>query len=648
MASNQTTNHLFDDPSIIQLSSGGGSTINQTSSTTNIHNLEPGSALSKLLDSAMANAAKESTPDLIPKSRSSTPPANNFNNNTTEYSSNEKAGSSLIYSVEFLLFLKDSPLIEEYKDSIELPDKSFWRFKPKGVSSTPSSSSINDFSNGNNKNKKSNSFNRRHQNETWERKSSNNTGFVKGGDLENFSSDKISQLLGEPLDELEPEWDAADSNTANSDSLGMMGQSVQDYEKWKLQMKLDERKRKGENITEEDLLREQQPVEEKGNDVDNFFSFVKTAKEENLESQPAASDNSRSSKFSSFFDAAPTSASTILPPGLSKQNQPTPQSQSQQRQDLIHSQQQQQQASGASRFFSQDQASSGPLPPQQHQVPPQQQQQQQQHQQQQQQSQSQQSQPQQQQQIPPMSIHIPPHSNIPPMNNGPNLGLGTLHGSNNNDSFFMALLNKKEPSASGTPTSGGGLAALFASQQESSASKNQEIINHSPDQSKVNPASPQVLMSHQSLNAPQSRQLPPQGPSQNQNQNQNQGQNQNQQHRQQQIPPWMKQQFQNRMPPGGFPPNMQFPPPPPNMQVGPGGPGPRGPGGPPPPGMFPGGMMPPPPGGIPPQFLNGNPNFIPPQFMGPPPPGMPLPPHLQHHQQQQHHQPPHTQQQKGN
>lgn len=115
-----TEKSLLEDPSIVQISTpnsnndtNSGATFH-TASTSSIHNLEPGNALSKLLDSAMAKAAKESTPDLVPRSRSVSPiPA-----------VTSKPGIPYVYSIEFLLSLKLSPDIPDYKDSPELPDKS--------------------------------------------------------------------------------------------------------------------------------------------------------------------------------------------------------------------------------------------------------------------------------------------------------------------------------------------------------------------------------------------------------------------------------------------------------------------------------------------------------------------------------------------
>ena len=73
MSSNQS-NPIFVDPSIVTLEKDASTILSlsqdrphqqneRKQSHSSIHNLEPGNALSRLLDSAMAHAAKESTPE---------------------------------------------------------------------------------------------------------------------------------------------------------------------------------------------------------------------------------------------------------------------------------------------------------------------------------------------------------------------------------------------------------------------------------------------------------------------------------------------------------------------------------------------------------------------------------------------------------
>lgn len=199
-----------------------------------------------------------------------------------------------------------------------LPELSFWRLKAQRE---PHPRHLNNNLNGENGGiYKSKKF-KKHQNETWERGKthSNNYGennhkldhftrrgarhgFARAEELDSLSNDKISQLLGEGPDELEPEWDAeiigdgkigkssggggeggADDDLAHM-SMMNMGQTVEDFEKWKYQMKLQERRRKGEVVDEEveqqKLADDESAAKNAGNEVDNFFSFIKPTHKE--------------------------------------------------------------------------------------------------------------------------------------------------------------------------------------------------------------------------------------------------------------------------------------------------------------------------------------------------------------------------------
>ena len=79
-------------------------------------------------------------------------------------------------------------------------------------------------------------------------------GFNRSFELDQLSNDKISQLLGEQENELEtPEWDDVgnfsessnkyNNKETNNGGLMNMGQTVEDFEKWKYQMKLQERRK---------------------------------------------------------------------------------------------------------------------------------------------------------------------------------------------------------------------------------------------------------------------------------------------------------------------------------------------------------------------------------------------------------------------
>ncbi|ODV69623.1 hypothetical protein HYPBUDRAFT_172235 [Hyphopichia burtonii NRRL Y-1933] len=302
-----SSNPLLNDPSIIQVSKGeeSGQEISGSSQlqipTSN--GLEPGSALSKLLDSAMANAAKESTPELEPRSSNASPVSK-----SPQFLYKPKTKNpDFVYSMDYLFELSNSPLIKNYDNSPELPDKSFWRLKARN-----SSKNEKDFNNTNlrNHHNNHNSNNRKHNNNNnksldWERKP---TGFGKANDLDSLSPDKISQLLGETADEVEPEWDTAD---LTGEELKInMGQTVEDFERWKMSMRNEERKKNGE--LEDNSSETTQSTGNAGNEVDNFFSFVKPKSENSNKSSrntsvstPVNANNettTKSSRFSSFFN----------------------------------------------------------------------------------------------------------------------------------------------------------------------------------------------------------------------------------------------------------------------------------------------------------------------------------------------------------
>ncbi|CCG25208.1 hypothetical protein CORT_0H00920 [Candida orthopsilosis Co 90-125] len=393
MSSNQS-NPIFVDPSIVTLEKDASASLSSNQnrqsqsnerklSHSSIHNLEPGNALSRLLDSAMAHAAKESTPELTATD------AEHVAQDITESTDLEtllntippsKQGKENIYTISKLLELKsdldDAPHIKDL-----LPELSFWRLKAQRE---PHPRHLNNNLNSENGGAYKGKKFKKHQNETWERGKhhSNNYGenskpdqftrrgsrhgFFKAEELDSLSSEKISQLLGEGPEELEPEWDSeiiGDGKIGKSGdddlshmSMMNMGQTVEDFEKWKYQMKLQEKRRRGE-VVDEDIEQQQMADDESaaknaGNEVDNFFSFIKpTHKEPTIEEEvvvsatveePAQANvasnnaNHRSSRFSSFFQQPSnqpaketnksvseetqkqSTSATIPPPGFSK------------------------------------------------------------------------------------------------------------------------------------------------------------------------------------------------------------------------------------------------------------------------------------------------------------------------------------------
>ncbi|RCK65505.1 hypothetical protein Cantr_01412 [Candida viswanathii] len=631
------SNPLLVDPSIVTISDKDSTTTinNQstasqptTTRTSSIHSLDPSNALSKLLDSAIAHAARESTPEFANDGSSINRSDGAIEEEETDEVSDErflstiplaKQGREGIYSIAHLLSLRGQ--VEVIDVSGKLPEKAFWRLSK---ARTPNESTQSSSSSYRKKGRRGGGGGGgTNYNETWERKNSNSSGsgrnhngalgFGKSHELDQLSNDKISQLLGEQENELEtPEWD--DIGLSGADNGMNMGQTVEDFEKWKYQMKLEERKKNGEMIDEELELRNNTNAAavNAGNEVDNFFSFVKQDESEQtkpLESEELETSTNedkphRSSRFSSFFHQPKLPASPaenpVKPQQSSAQSTPTGP------------------PPGFSKFFG---GQPQPPPPQQQQPIPQP--------------------PTHHHQQPPQQPGVPPPPHILQRHGSSVSSQGSIPpgppAASSNDNFFMSLLQKKE-----------------AEQQSPSSTKSTPSTNKDLASTgrKLTAEELQQLprQQQQQQPPPHMQQMPPQFPPQGIPPNQ--------------LPPWMRG---GPPPPGALPPHLQgkgFPQPPPgfvpqqgqpNSQPRQGGQqqGQQGqqqqqqqqggqqqgqPRGPPPPGMFPPGYMPGPPGSsnfmpppMPQQFMN-NPNarFIPPQYMG-----MPLPPHMANPGQQQ-------------
>ncbi|KAG7192601.1 uncharacterized protein KQ657_001701 [Scheffersomyces spartinae] len=597
MSQETTTNPppLLDDDSIIQISlapkdSSGQVTIGSTG-------FEPGSALSKLLDLAIAHAAKESTPEqegtikrtkgkgrLRSTGNNSNSNANNAsnNNNNTNNSDSGNGGritadlvdpsectcKEHVYSISFLLELRDSPLVENCTS--KLPDKSFWvRQKAQANASS------NGPGNRRNANRRERLHNQ-HENksEMWEKKSNK----FLGNDLDGLSNEKISQLLGENPEEMVPEWD---SEVMHSSVEMNMGSTVEDFERWKSMMREEERRKNGEIIDEDQSGKDSLLAENAGNAVDSFFSFVKPKhNDEKSPITPTAQTSkietsSKSSRFSSFFSAGPGVDNNLKPSTPQSMKAP-------------------QHGTGSSKFFSQPtgpQYQHLPVTPStgindiQSQPQPQQQLHQQQH------KQQPQQHIQRQQQASghpvPGNAQVPfpagfpaPQNHPPPPPPGFHFPIGGPQpmpvpskvdgkvGGNSGDSFFMSLLNKKEPqpnsASSSLPMQTSGGASKPTQQQEVGQDKLHKLQGQQQQH-------PQQYSPAQHI---QPGELPPW---------MKHGQQGQQGHMPGfPMPPNGQQggvNFQGPPPPGFLPPNMPYPP---NMNR-------QGP-----PGMFPPGFVPPP------------------------------------------------------
>ncbi|KAI5960781.1 uncharacterized protein KGF55_004351 [Candida pseudojiufengensis] len=550
MSSNHS-NPLLVDPSIVSIdpshypSKRPSKNNKRSQSHTSINNLDPSNALSKLLDSAMAHAAKENTPESYVDDNNNVDDSFNDTENSTENVSKsqvedefnlisstippKKYGLPNIYTINHLLQLRDEIELIEFSDT--LPDLSFWRLKPVREQGNGRSFNNNLNNTGEPFNNKSKKF-RRHQHETWERNKSekphqrnNRHGFNKAQELESLSDEKISQLLGEVPDELDPEWDddIIDSSKQQNGkksialddsskmSMAVMGQTVEDFEKWKYQMKLEERKKNGEIIDEEkEKLKQKEVVAalNVGNEVDNFFSFVKpSTKEESIISTSTPKDeikqqggnsqsNSRSSRFTSFFQEPSSSIHGIDSTEKSKNDGvSTPQSVSKPTNGP---------PPGFSKFFGgNNQASQASTPGSDlHSQPPH--------------LQSRSSLPISQQQLPKLQQQTPTSnsaSQIPLQQQQP-------QNSSSNDNFFLSLLKRKE-STHGTstdnnsPTNEGKFDIKAALNQHHQSQVPKDEDKGSTDNNESN-KSPIINMQQQNQHQNQRSKVPPQQFSQNQ------------------------------------------------------------------------------------------------------------------------------------
>lgn len=326
-----SANGLFNDPAIIGLSSPTGTT-NGDGSASKKSGLEPGSALSKLLDSAMANAAKEATPEpeVGPELNSGEPlPSKSNRSSFQSFVPKEKTDLSKIYSINALLDLRSSPAVLDF-DVSRLPEPTFWRTRQKGPDGHAANGKNNNHNNSGNNSLGGTGKRSRRNNQlanaaaaaaaaastdslNWERKPA---GFLRNSDIDNMSTEKISQLLGEAPEEETPDWDLPGSN---ADLRMDMGRTVEDFERWKLHMRQEERRKQGEI----EPLHEAEEFTP-SNEVDSFFSFAKPKEvvRDNSAFPFNKQTESKSSRFSSFFGGpGPTPEQTK--PTLAEPEQPT-------------------------------------------------------------------------------------------------------------------------------------------------------------------------------------------------------------------------------------------------------------------------------------------------------------------------------------
>lgn len=222
-------------------------------------NLEASNALSQLLDSAMFNAAKESSPEFDSKASSNpnstvtSPKSVKFNR--FEFTCNKKNEVN-IYTIEELLALK-STATDCVNDKI--PPKEFWCLH-KGPYQKK------EFNNFRGKKHNKKDFEQRR------RKPEISDFFADGGGDSESKGDNIID------DQLKME----------------MGETVEDFERWR-------QSQHRKNNPAPGMFDE--PVQQPSNDVDNFFSFVRSP---NTEEKKHLDTSSQSSRFSSFFTPSDT------------------------------------------------------------------------------------------------------------------------------------------------------------------------------------------------------------------------------------------------------------------------------------------------------------------------------------------------------
>lgn len=217
-------------------------------------------ALTKLLDSAMLNAAKESSPEVEGKPNSNTNSTSPNSQSSPEFNfTARKTINDNIYTIEELLALKGAG---NSTINDQLPAKDFWFGNKKQWTS------------GQEHNHANNESKRKPRNRREPKK-------------------KV-------LDE-EPNWNAEFNDSVKLE----MGTTVEDFERWK------QAQRKGSEP--------QSLIPQPDNAVDNFFSFGKPSE---AVDKMSTDTGSKSSRFSSFFTSPPQSNSprpttqVNPPPGL--------------------------------------------------------------------------------------------------------------------------------------------------------------------------------------------------------------------------------------------------------------------------------------------------------------------------------------------
>lgn len=295
----------FQDPSIISLvpatAPEGGETTNDNAITKFLREAEykreeeeskKGTSTSKLEGSEEIAEEDEST-----KAARKEQELENWKLDLGPYNDPDR----LRYNMDFLYSLKDS------SDNIvppELPPKSYYRLKNKPLQRANWTGNQYNNNNNNNNNGGRNNYNEGGQ----------STGAMGNFNLGKKTHDRGFNRYGNNGNNnnrrghRHKKHDEDDNWIAELEKDEPAGGSAEDFEKWKAKMKLAERKRRGEVVEETEGTASAKSGEPK-NSIDSFFSLAKPTLNKTQSSSSANTpDNSKNSKFFSFFkpESGPT------------------------------------------------------------------------------------------------------------------------------------------------------------------------------------------------------------------------------------------------------------------------------------------------------------------------------------------------------
>ncbi|GMM34884.1 hypothetical protein DASC09_022090 [Saccharomycopsis crataegensis] len=309
--------------------SGGGD-----SSTFSIHNGNPDFAPRSRRRSSNNGSRPMRRNGRLANIEASSFKANNFDINEDEEfklaAPSQTFGKQYVYGVDFLLSLRKSELIVKWED---VPDNDFWR---KYSNAQPTGKKRSDYNNSSNSN--NNNFSNPDSQGSTGEMGSFSIKPTKGDRFANSRPKKTGHKNSGGFFEFdegeeEPEW-LVDNDTSleeeRASGIHQIGKTVQDFEKWKLKMKLQEKKKNGVIGADEEarldaiINNRDFPVPATdakvvGSGAGGFFTFGASDPQQDsllntsIEDSKPLEDHhdleaSGSSKFSSFFKPPPASS----------------------------------------------------------------------------------------------------------------------------------------------------------------------------------------------------------------------------------------------------------------------------------------------------------------------------------------------------